>query len=360
MNAPRLTIVDMRSGRGLGGHSRDYLRALQDALSERAPETIAPFLSGGGSRLSVYTRGFSAYRRAISGGGLAIVQNTSLNDYICLAGAALTLPRSSRGACLAMLYRDPSPRSFGAGAAWLSRVVIWLVTRLIRAGILIPMSDSKTVLAAWTARASGAEGHLVPTPPLPGADADAAESLELPDAEPLVVIPGAMRAEKGAANYAAVAEAVLAEFPDGGIAIQAVATDEASERIARQLEQDHHDDERVLVLTRHLDASEYRQLLEAAAIAVLPYDVDAYGAGSSGVVGDALASGAVVVAAPIDWIRTEYAGDPRVVFVEQPGDVEQLRSALSAAAGAEAAKQAGGGADFAERWNAAVEAALSR
>lgn len=358
------TIVDLRSGRGLGGHCFDYLLALQAAFADRTIRVDAPFVGPNAvrnTRLNVYLQGLRAYRAAIAGRGAGIVHNSSLNDYLCLAAAALTVRPSRRGFCMMMLYRDPSPESFGAGGPTLNKAVIWLIGRLIRKGVILPMSDSQAVLSHWTER-FGSSGDVVPTPPLPTADEGPAAGLRLPSpGGPLVVIPGRMRAEKGAAAYPEVTRAVLAEFPDGAIAIQTSEGDPESDLALMQLRDEFGADQRVLLIDQHLTGSEYSELLAAADIAVLPYDTARYGAGSSGVVGDVLESGGVVVATPIDWITAQYSDQPRVVLVDDVHDRSSLRAALSKAHAVEPGSRGGGrAADFNRQWTVVVNAALAK
>ncbi|MBJ7353313.1 MAG: glycosyltransferase [Thermoleophilaceae bacterium] len=364
---PEFTIVDLRSGRGLGGHCFDYLVALKAAFADREIAIIAPFVgpdAAPNNRLTVYVRGFFAYRRAIADRGIGLVHNSSLNDYICLALAALLTRPSRRGFCMMMLYRDPSISSFGAGSERLNRATIWLISKMIRGGVLRPMSDSPLVLEHWLEATATSAGYVVPTPPLPTAEGDEQEvgsTLVLPaGASPLFVIPGRMRAEKGAASYAVVVEAVLEGFPAGVIVLQAAADDEVSAEALATLRKKFGDNPRLVLLEGHLSADDYRTLLAAADVAVLPYDTAAYGAGSSGVVGDALASGAIVVASPIEWIRLEHGDDPRVVLLDDPGSVESVGAALKDATtrSENAAPASDSSAEFAARWNEAVSRAI--
>lgn len=361
---PEFTIVDMRSGRGLGGHCFDYLIALQAAFRGRPIEVIAPFVGEdavANTRLNVYRHGFRAYRRAISNHGIGVVHNSSLNDYLCLAAASMTIPPSRRGFCMMMLYRDPSIESFGAGGPAINRAAIWLIRRMIRKGLLHPASDSPLVLEHWLEATGAPQGAVVPTPPLPTADEGPSTDFALPDHEgPLVVIPGRMRSEKGAANYPVVARAVLEEFPDGLIAIQTAEGDDQSKTALKVLRSEFADDPRVLLIDQHLTASEYGELLAAADVAVLPYDTAGYGAGSSGVVGDVLDSGGVVVAAPIEWIRLQYSDDDRVVLIDDPTSVGSVRDGLTRATAVHAGHvDSDRVTSFNAQWNEAVDAALA-
>lgn len=363
--SPEFTIVDLRSGRGLGGHCFDYLVALRAAFADRDFAVIAPFIepdAAPNNRLNVYARGFFAYRRAISARGIGLVHNSSMNDYVSLAAAALTVRPSQRGFCLMMLYRDPSVTSFGAGSERVNRTTIWLISRMIRAGVLRPASDSPLVLEHWLRETQTEGGAVVPTPPLPTGDEEPGSELALPEhAEPLIVIPGRMRAEKGSANYAAAVKATLERFEGSAIVLQTGTDDDASAAALAALRSEFAGNQRVVLVDEHLTGAAYAALLEAADIVVLPYDTAAYGAGSSGVVGDALGSGAVVVAAPIEWIRLEHGENPRVVLVDDPSSVSQLGDALEAAAAIGSSGESTGDVttDFAAKWNRAVDEAIS-
>jgi glycosyltransferase involved in cell wall biosynthesis len=150
----------------------------------------------------------------------------------------------------------------------------------------------------------------------------------LKPAGPLVALAGDMRDDKGAEHYPSITEAVLAEFPDGAIAIQTSESNPAGESATAILKQRFASESRVQLISDYLGTDEYAQLMHAADIFVLPYDPVAYGGGSSGIINDALASGGLIVSTPLPWARTEFADEPSVVWIEDPADVEQLRTAL--------------------------------
>jgi glycosyltransferase involved in cell wall biosynthesis len=121
---------------------------------------------------------------------------------------------------------------------------------------------------------------------------------------------------------------VLAEFPDGAIAIQTSESNDAGRSATAILKQRFASENRVQLISDYLSTDEYAQLMHAADIFVLPYDPVAYGGGSSGIVNDALASGGLVVSTPLPWARSEFSEEQRVVWIEDPANVEQLRTAL--------------------------------
>lgn len=323
-NRPAIAIVDFLSGRGHGGHYDDYLAALTEALADYAPHVIAPFAQGESApngRLGIYRVEFDGYRRALrkrSGEErVAIIHSAHFSDYLCIWAASRTLGRVPRSKVLLVLRRSPTPESMAVGNKLLGRLLIWMITELIKRGKIHPVSDSEVALEAWLKRAPGASGELVALPPVPGSSDDEAPTVELPAAEgPLVVIAGRMRGEKGSANYPEVVDAALEVLPDGAIALQTCEDDEVSRIALQKIRSSHEGDPRVALLGEHLTGADYHALLSAADIVVLPYDVAVYGTGTSGVVSDALALGAVVVVSPIEWVTSTYADDPRVILLE--------------------------------------------
>lgn len=357
----RIAIVDFQSGRGMGGHYDDYLAALQQALADHDPLTIAPAVETGswpGGRLAVYRIEIAGYRRALKDCDVAIVHSAELSDYVSLWIAAASLPRSRRGRCLFVLRRSPDPTSMNVGNERIGGLLVRLIARMIKRGVITPVSDSQPALNAWLACVPGSHGEIVALPPAPDAQDEEPASLDLPDGElPLVAIAGRMRAEKGAANYPAVVEAALKA--GAAIALQTSEDDGASAAALNAIRRGHGDDPRVALLGEHLTPGQYQAFLKAADVVVLPYDIASYGAGTSGVVSDALALGARVVVSPIEWARATYSDDPRVAFVEDPASQEQLAAAIAEAiSGADGAIDAPDQAAlFAASWRAAIDAA---
>jgi glycosyltransferase involved in cell wall biosynthesis len=363
MSLPPLTIVDFQSGRGFGGHYEDYLAALQSALSEYSPETIAPFHDGAPvpGRVGIYRVEFAGYRRALKRGGAVVVHSGDFSDYVSLWAAARTIRRKDRAVCLFVLRRSPTPDSMATGNVHLVRGLIRLVAGMIRRGVIHPVSDSAPALEAWLKLAPGVSGELVALPPAPGVDVGEIATVSLPAPDgPLVAIAGRMRTEKGAANYPVVVDAALAALPDGAIALQTAEDDEASRAALAEIRARHGDDPRVALLGAHLSPADYAALLKAADIVVLPYEIAVYGTGTSGVVSDGLTLGAVVVVSPIEWVVQTYADDPRVILLEDPTSVDSVREAIALAATRIGEAHAGEDAQakFAASWQAAVASAL--
>lgn len=366
-NGP-VVIVDHLSGRGFGGHIEDYLLALEHALSDREPQVIAPFRDGRAvprTRAGMYRLQFSDYRRAlkIRGGvsGAVIVHTSELSDYISCFVAASTIRRSRRNRCLFMLRRGPSPAELAVGSVRLGRLLINLVTRMIRRGVIIPTSDSRPALDAWEELSGSERGVLVALPPAPGSltesDAESATGALIEPEGPLIAIAGRMRGEKGAASYPDVVSAALTEFPEAGVAIQVSGHDRIAETATAQLQHEYENDARVQLLDEHLSSGAYQALLKAADIVVLPYTVAAYGTGTSGVIGDALSLGASVVVTPIKWARDTFGDDPRVVWLDDPPQQQAIRDAIRSAVAISASSDAG--EDAFEKFSASWHAALS-
>lgn len=356
----RVALVDFLSGRGLGGHLDDYLAALRAALAGEDLLAITPFADGAEpprGRLGTYRLELAGYRRALREADVAIVHSAELSDYLCVWIAAMTVSKSRRAKVLFVLRRSPDPHSLNVGSDFVARILIRVITRMIRRAVIRPLSDSRPALEAWLALAPGAQGDLVELPPPPP---DRGEStIELPQPSgPLLAVAGRMRAEKGAGEYPRVVELALSALPDCAIALQTSEDDAVARAALAKLEERHAGDARVRLLGEHLSAADYRALLEAADVVVLPYNVTSYGAGTSGVVSDALAAGAAVVVTPIEWARVTYSDEPRVIFVERLGSDEELTGAIKRAAAIGPASDAVVGAEqrFAKSWLAAIDA----
>ncbi|MBJ7457898.1 MAG: glycosyltransferase [Thermoleophilaceae bacterium] len=350
----QVTIVDFLSGRGFGGHYDDYLAALTDALAEYSPEVIAPFAQGRpepGGRFGIYREEFSGYRRALKKSDAVVVHSAQFSDYLCLWAAARSVRKRDRATCLLVLRRSPTPESMAVGDERLGRFLIKRIVGMIRRGVIHPVSDSAVALDAWLKTAPGVEGELVALPPVPGAADGETPTIKLPTPNgPLVAIAGRMRGEKGSANYPEVVDATLELLPDGAIALQTCEDDEVSRVALQKIRAAHDGDPRVALLGEHLTGADYHALLSAADIVVLPYDVAVYGTGTSGVVSDALALGAVVVVSPIEWVVSEFSRNPRVVLLNSSVK-EALESAVARLGSASSSES---GADFAASWQAAL------
>lgn len=361
---PRIAIVDFVSGRGLGGHHVDYLSALQEALDGYDQLLIAPFINGTSfptNRFAVYRLETSGLRRAMREADVVIVHSPEFSEHICLWLAALTIRRRRRGKCLFVLRRGPDSQSSSIKSDRLTRLLVGLTTGMIRRRVIIPVSDSRPALDAWLALVPGFRGETVAMPPLPATDDEEPSYPPVPLHEgPLLAIPGRMRGEKGARNYPAVVAAALATLPDCAIAIQVSEDDEVSRIALAGLRERFGGNERVHLLDEHLSAGGYRALLGAADIVVLPYDVASYGGGTSGVVSDALAAGAVVVVSPIEWAVATYAADPHVIFIDDPASNNQLADAIARAAtlAVNAGEAPALRETFAKSWRAAIDSAL--
>lgn len=368
VNETPVTIIDFVSGRGLGGHFEDYLHALEQVLAPLAPTFIAPFRDAEpvpAGRAGIYRFEFKHYRAAVrvkpGERRVVVIHSAEYSDYVALWAALRSLPRRRRATCLFILRRGPEAVSLAGHAGWQGELLIKLVTAMIRKRLIHPGFDSRVALQQWLARVPGASGELVASAPPPGVFEVPAQPMPAP-AHPHFVIAGRMRPEKGAANYPATIAALLAEAPAGHVTVQTVGESEAARTIARELEQRFAADERVTLLGDHLSGAEYLALLQSSDVVVLPYDIAGYGSGTSGVLADGLALGKVVIVPPIEWAADFFAGNEKVVWLDDPSVDASLRRATAAAL---QAMEAGGGLDFdpverfRESWFAAIRGAVS-
>jgi len=241
------------------------------------------------------------------------------------------------------------------------RIADRLMLRLTRRGWLHPISDSRVALEDWQRRAGVRDGSIVAIPPPPAAGEAANRGRAPVLGSPTSGLVGALRAEKGAAVYESVVETALREFPEAGFHVQLGSpAPDRREDVVAVLTRRWGDDPRVRLHSGHLQPAEYAGLLADCDVVVLPYDVERYGTGTSGVLHEALASGAAVLTTPIAWAVAEYATDPDVVLLPDTTP-ERLAEGLRAAA-RRAAERAPRPADegeerFVASWREAVLAA---
>lgn len=369
MASRRTVVVDLVSGVLAGGHQEELLAAVAGLYEGEDVTVIAPYLEGRAAESSESVGGFitsfKAFRRALKKIGdretVVVAHSPSATDFAMCWKAAKTIRPKHRAACLMVIRRDPEAIVRHRNKL-LGKVFIALIVRMMKTHLIYIAADSPLVRDAWCERAPGTTGSVVGVPPLP-APSGGSEPLNLIDpAGPTVALAGQMRADKGAALYPLIAETALEVFEDGGIVIQTADDTDAARDASELLEQRYSSEPRVQTVGGYIESDQYAQLVAAADILVLPYDPDAYGGGSSGILSDALSTGAVVVMTHLPWARAEYSDDPRIVWIEDPSDGPALAIALAKAGELAAEGPAGGAAgdeDFAESWRAAADAAIA-
>ncbi|MBJ7353326.1 MAG: hypothetical protein JHC98_00740 [Thermoleophilaceae bacterium] len=333
--ARRVVLVDLMSSVEAGGHTEEQLVTLTEVFKDSDLTVIAPYLQGRPEepreRLGGIVTSFRAFRRALKkpAGSRSVLVAPSPNaiDFVTCWCAAATLRPRERSACLMVLRRDPITIARNRHPL-LGKAFARLVAHMMRRHMIYLAADSQIVLDTWLELVPGSSGSVVGVTVLPDPPEGSTQLTLVEPAGPLVALTGDMRDDKGAMHYPSIAEAVLAEFPDGAIAIQTSDSDAAAATATAVLEQRFASEARVQLISDYLSTDEYAQLMHATDIFVLPYDPVAYGGGSSGIVTDALASGGLVVSTPLPWARSEFADEPSVVWIDDPSDMQQLRAAL--------------------------------
>lgn len=353
---PGAVIVDFTAGRRPGGHHEHYLDALKLALAPFGVHVQAPYRDGWSraGKVPALLQKLGILWRGIAAGRVIVNQYPWPSDVLVLWLVSLLWPR--RGArVLYVMRRTPSAELL---RHWNYRLADRLMLSLTRRGWLHPISDSRVALEDWQRRAGVRDGSLVAIPPPPDPGREAGGERPAPPGTPTFGLVGALRAEKGAAAYEAVVETALDAFPAAGFHVQlgSPAADRREDVVAT-LERRWGADPRVRLHEGHLDPADYAGILADCDVVVMPYDVERYGTGTSGVLHEARASGAAVLTTPIAWAVAEYSGDPDVVFLPDTSP-ERLREGLRAAAaraGERAHRPAGEGTRaFADTWRDAV------
>ncbi|HLF71756.1 MAG TPA: hypothetical protein VI759_06365 [Dehalococcoidia bacterium] len=353
---PEVWLVDYGSGRLPGGHQEDYLDALTKALSGWPLRVAAPFTSSKPprGRGAIFLSELRLLLRQLRGGSRLLVWHTpEFRDFVLFAVAGALVLRSKTVGVF-VLRRD------GAGIVGRdglkARILEALVPWLIRSGRIHPVSDSRAALEHWLARAPRATGSLVSIP-VPRIDHGVVSA-----GAPAFALVGGFRVEKGARHYDAVIRTALSLFPEGRVRVQLGRGNTAEEAaLAAALQHAWGNEPRVDLKTGHLTSEEYAAQIAGADIVVLPYDVASYGAGTSGVLHDAIALGCTVLATRIAWAADRFADHPRLVWLKSTAGAD-LRDGLSRAVETSLSEPAGPSIDdsFAADWNAALEAALKQ
>jgi hypothetical protein len=333
--ARRVVLVDLMSSVVASGHTEEQLATLTGLFEADELTVIAPYLQGraeesreGPAGIATSFRAFrSALKKSAGTRSVLVAPSPSHVDFVTCWCAAMTMRPRDRAACLMIIRRDPVAIARNRHPL-LGKVFARLVAHMMKRHLIYLAADSQIVLDSWLKLVPGSEGSVVGVTVLPDPPQGSTELELLKPAGPLVALAGDMRDDKGAEHYPSITEAVLAEFPDGAIAIQTSESNDAGRSATAILKQRFASENRVQLISDYLSTDEYAQLMHAADIFVLPYDPVAYGGGSSGIVNDALASGGLVVSTPLPWARSEFAEESRVVWIEDPANVQQLRAAL--------------------------------
>jgi len=362
MDDPEVVLVDFGTGRRTGGHQEDYLKALEAVLAGQRTTVLAPFRAGSGKpgRVATYWQEFRAFWRLLGRGDgrrrILVCHSPEFRDLLLFWLAALLQRQRANAAGLFVLRR--SAAGIVGRDNLKARLLEILVPQMIRRGLIHPASDSRLALDHWLVGARGVGGSLLSIPrPV------AASELEPPPSGgPVIGLLGRFRIEKGARCYNAVIDTTLDLFPDATVNVE-LGSDSVggAGEIAARLRQNWQGDPRVVLVDGHLTPEAYTALIASSDVVVLPYEMQSYGSGTSGVLHDALALGRTALATPIPWATGAFPDHPDIVWLKGTDQValaEGLRTAVTQALARRRTGTAGEGADtFASDWQAALAAA---
>jgi glycosyltransferase involved in cell wall biosynthesis len=361
-----LLLLEFRAGRS-DGHNDHYLRSLEDVFHDWPLKVWAPYRDGWaragrlGSLVQQLALAWRAFHPPKNELRVVIVQNPWAVEKLLLTLASLWPRRRVIAVFVLRRTGDDAHALAHPWSARAARIARVLVARLIRRGWLYPVSDSSLALDDWRSRGRVWVGSLVALPPPPGLNAG---RLPTRSGGPVVALVGSFRTERGAPHYNMVIEAAVELLEDVTLDVQLGGqVQDGSVDFAESVRLRWRDDPRVRLHARYLADAEYVALLARADVVVLPYDATSYTTGTSGVLHEAVALGATVLTAPLAWATKDYAGHPRVHFIDR-WDPETLRRELpGVTAAAVATRQPPVTAvsdDFARSWGGAVSAAVAQ
>jgi hypothetical protein len=357
-----VVLVDFATGRRTGGHQEDYLKALETALAGQRTTVLAPFRAGSGKpgRVATYWQEFRAFWRLLGRGDgrrrIIVCHSPEFRDLLLFWLAALLQRRRANAVGLFVLRR--SAAGIVGKDNLKARLLEILVPEMIRRGLIHPASDSRLALDHWLVGARRVGGSLLSIP----RPVAASEVGPPPRGGPVIGLLGRFRIEKGARCYDAVIGTTLDLFPDATVNVE-LGSDSVggAGEIAARLRQIWQGDPRVVLVDGHLTAGAYAALIASSDVVVLPYEMQSYGSGTSGVLHDALALGRTVLATPIAWAAETLSDHPGVVWLtgtDQAALAMGLRAAVTRALAQRRAGASSGRPDtFAEDWQAALAAA---
>ncbi len=328
LRSARVVIVDFGTGRFVGGHTSDYLAALQRALEGVRPITVAPFQHGPRlgrvDRYMLQLRTFLGELARRDGRRTVVISHSPEFRDIVLFWLASKLRRRSDAVGLFLLRR----RAHGIVGSdnWRARVLERIVPGLIRSGWIYPVSDSRSALADWTA-GTGSTGTLIAIPAPLGSSAPHPR----PTGGPVVTLVGRFAIERGARAYDLIIGEALRIDETATIKVQ-VSADAGGElaEIATGLQRDWAAEPRVEILSGHLTPEAYANLIGSSDVVVFPYEAASYSTGTSGVMHDTLAFGRVALATRIESAAEMYAGRDDIIWLHGT-DPPAMRAGLEAA-----------------------------
>lgn len=323
-----ILLVDFLIGRNNGGHVAEYLGLLRTALADLEPDVLAPYTepvppSGRIARYRRFAREIvSAFR-----GGAVVVFHTPEGRDILVLWLLTSIPGLRRGRAVMMMRRGAE--IMVGRDDWRARLLERGVRSLVRRRVLHVVSDSRAASRTWEAITGGP----VPVIQLPvraalieGRRARAADG-------PLqVALLGLFRREKGIEHYESVLRLARDVEPDARLLCQVGDEPVTSpeREITDRLRDAYRGDANATIHAGHLASDEYDRALLASDVVVLPYDPSLYTSGTSGLMFDALAAGAIVLSTRIAWGVDEFGDSSSVVWLDGLDD-GAIRSGLTEA-----------------------------
>ncbi|PCJ59150.1 MAG: hypothetical protein COA65_06875 [Rhodospirillaceae bacterium] len=330
-----IVLADFLTGRVPTGHQEDYLLALETALADFNPVTVAPFrypqlhapadvpTIERGNRIGRYLATFRVSMRYLNAPTptLLIFHGPEFRDFIAFAAAALMRRRRGQGRGVFVMRRKAWAivGRRGLKARLLDAVIKWMAP----SRFFYMLSDSRSVMDYWLG-CTGVDGPILSIPTRRPVETVTRK----PEDSVVIGLLGGFRLEKGASLYSAVIAMALGESStevDCQISENAAESEEIA--LMRSLTNKWQGNPRVRFHCGHLDATAFARLLYSVDIVVLPYDAESYGPGTSGILFEALAAGRIVAITRIDWAVQEYADHPNILWLEDRNS-DTIKAAL--------------------------------
>lgn len=238
-----------------------------------------------------------------------------------LAGLAAALPATRLGAMAIVLRRTPEEMDRDdSGPLPIALILAGLTAHFgARLGLL---ADTGPLTRLWSATLN----RRMAKAPLPVVAPPVRDSP--PGQPPHLLFVGGARVEKG---YGLLPDLALALAGQVRFTIHSgpvgAATDPLVQRAHRRLRALAGPE--LTLLERPLPPEEYRALLRAGDLLLLPYDARAYGPRSSGILAEARAAGLPAVVPAGCWMADKVGPDSALTFHDPPGFACAVRAALA-------------------------------
>jgi hypothetical protein len=128
---------------------------------------------------------------------------------------------------------------------------------------------------------------------------------------------GRLHYEKGMMHYEILIEHIL-KFESVGVFLQLSAdeNDNLAQHVYNSLAEKYKRNSHVYIHIGQLSDADYETVIESSDIGVTPYNVDAYGYGTSGVAAEFIMSGKVLLSSELDWLLENYKSSGVITFFD--------------------------------------------